>query len=179
MNRYFIGTVLVGGLALLMFAQVPTGPRFSPNSPQVTSQSATLTAQSIIAALGYIPASGGSGGDAALKAGNNAFTGSNYFAKAITVSTNQNQITPDFSLPEQLISTNAAFTFLAPVGVDSTKTTAQWHVCNVTNTTAVAVAMTSPANCHTIGTAFVTNWTAVWFQCYASKITNAYYTPGF
>ena len=105
--------------------------------------------------------------------------GSNYFAKSIMFSTNQNQMKPDFSLSEQLMSTNAAFTFLAPVGVDSTKTGAQWHLVNVTNTTAVAVLMTSPANVHTVGTPYVTNWSYIWFHCYAGKITNAIYTPVF
>lgn len=116
---------------------------------------------------------------ALLSAANGAWTGSNYFQGAVTTSTNQNQITPDFSVEEQLITTNAAFTFLAPVGVDTTLKTVQWHLCNVTNSSASAVAITSPANCHTVGTAWVTNWTAVWFQVYASKITNAYYVPVF
>lgn len=110
---------------------------------------------------------------------NNAFTKTNYEALNFTTSTNQNQVTPDFSVPEQLMSTNAAFTFLAPVGVDTTKTTVQWTLVNVTNTTAAAVLITSPANCHTVGTAYVTNLTAVWFQVYAQKFTNAFYIPVF
>lgn len=115
----------------------------------------------------------------ATTSGNNAFTSTNFFSKAFTVSTNQNQITPDFSLPEQLISTNAAFTFLAPVGVDTTKVTAQWTLVNVTNTTAAAVAITPPANCHGVGTLYVTNWSLCYFQCYAQKITNLYCIPVF
>jgi hypothetical protein len=115
----------------------------------------------------------------ATKPSANAFTGSNFFNVAITFSTNQNQIVPDFSLPEQLISTNAAFTFLAPVGVDTTKKTVQWTLVNVTNTTAAAVAITAPANVHPVGTAFVTNWTLCYFQCYAQKITNLFFVPVF
>jgi hypothetical protein len=106
-------------------------------------------------------------------------TGSNYLTQALNFATNQNQIKPDFSLAEQLMSTNAAFTFLAPVGVDATKTVAQWTLCMVTNTTASAVDVTMPANVHLVGTANVTNLTAFWFQCYAQKFTNCYATPIF
>lgn len=106
-------------------------------------------------------------------------TGSNYFSKALSFSTNQNQVVPDFSLPEQLMSTNAAFTFLAPAGVDTTKTEVQWTLVNVTNTTAVAVAITPPANCHGVGTLFVTNWSLCYFQCYAQKLTNLFCVPVF
>jgi hypothetical protein len=109
----------------------------------------------------------------------NAFTASNYFSVSFDTSTNQNQITPDFSLPEQLMSTNAAFTFLAPVGVNAGKVTAQWTLVMVTNTTAAAVLVTAPANCHAVGTMYVTNLTAFWFQCYAQKFTNCYATPVF
>lgn len=112
---------------------------------------------------------------------NNAFTtaSSNYVAMTVTTSTNQNQVTPDFSVPEQLMSTNAAFTFLAPVGVDTTKTTVQWTLVNVTNTTSSAVLITPPANCHAVGTWYCTNLTAIWFQCYAQKFTNGFAIPVF
>lgn len=104
---------------------------------------------------------------------------SNYFSKNFTYATNQNQIVPDFSIPEQLMSTNATFQFLAPVGVDLTKTEVQWTTVNVTNTTAVVVNVTAPANCHAIGTMNVTNWTTFVFQCYAQKITNCFAIPSF
>jgi hypothetical protein len=106
-------------------------------------------------------------------------SGSNYWAKSWSTSTNQNQIVPDFSLPEQLMSTNAAFTFLAPVGVQAGKTVAQWTLVMVTNTTAAAILVTAPANCHAVGTMYITNLTAFWFQCYAQKFTNCYATPVF
>lgn len=108
----------------------------------------------------------------------NAFAGSNYFGSTITTSTNLSW-GPDFAVEETCLSTNAAFTFAAPVGVDTAGKTVQWTLVNVTNTTTAAVLITSPANCHTIGTPYVTNWTCVWFQCYAQKITNAFYIPVF
>ncbi len=120
------------------------------------------------------------GSSVALVDANNAFTtaSSNYWAIAPTYSTNL-VWGPDFSKPESLISTNAAFTMVAPVGVDTTKKEAQWTLVNVTNTTAAAVLITAPANVHTVGTMYVTNWTAFWFQCYANAITNCYATPVF
>lgn len=157
-----------------------------PNS-LLANSSVTVngTANHITTTSASIPLGGSAtldvGSSVALRDANNAFTtaSSNYVAMTVTTSTNQNQVTPDFSVPEQLMSTNAAFTFLAPVGVDTTKTTVQWTLVNVTNTTAAAVLITSPANCHTVGTAYVTNLTAVWFQCYAQKFTNAFYIPVF
>lgn len=97
--------------------------------------------------------------------------------KQTDYTTNQNQIVPDFALGYQLITTNAAFTFLAPAGVDTTKTLAQTTVVLVTNTTAAAVAVTAPANVHTQGTWYVTNVTSFTFFQYAQKFTNATALP--
>lgn len=104
---------------------------------------------------------------------------SNYFSKNFTYATNQNQIVPDFSIPCQLMTTNAAFTFLAPVGVDLTKTEMQTTAVYVTNTTAVVINITVPANCHSVGTANCTNLTRVTFEVYAQKWTNAFFVPVF
>lgn len=104
---------------------------------------------------------------------------SNYFSKNFTYATNQNQIVPDFSIPCQLMTTNAAFTFLAPVGVDLTKTEMQTTAVYVTNTTAVVVNVTAPANCHAVGTMNITNLTRFTFEVYASKFTNCYSVPIF
>lgn len=104
---------------------------------------------------------------------------SNYFSKNFTYATNQNQIVPDFSIPCQLMTTNAAFTFLAPVGVDLTKTEMQTTAVYVTNTTAVAVNVTAPANCHAVGTMNITNLTRFTFEVYAGKFTNLYSVPVF
>lgn len=156
----------------------------SPSSVTVNGTANHITTTSASIALGGA-ATLDIGSDVATQSGNNAFSGNNVFSKTnfsssnFTTSTNQNQITPDFTVAEQLITTNAAFTFLAPVGVDVGKVEAQWTLVHVTNTTAAAVAITSPANCHTVGTAFVTNLTDVWFNCYAQKFTNAFYVPIF
>lgn len=91
--------------------------------------------------------------------------------------TNSNPVVPDFTLGYQLFQTNAAFTFLAPVGVDTTKLLAQTAVVFVTNSTAAAVLVTAPANVHTQGTWYVTNVTAFTFFQYAQKFTNCIAYP--
>jgi hypothetical protein len=95
--------------------------------------------------------------------------------------TNQNQIKPDFTVSAQLMSTNAAFTFLAPVGVDTTKLTMQTTAIYVTNTTAAAVLVTAPANCHPVPATgmYVTNLTRFTFEVYAQKFTNCFAVPVF
>jgi hypothetical protein len=106
--------------------------------------------------------------------------GSNVFG-SISYSTNQNQIVPDFTPGKgfQLMTTNAAFTFLAPIGIDTTKTTVQTTAIYVTNTTAAVVIVTPPANCHAVGTMNVTNLTRFTFECYAQKFTNVFGVPIF
>lgn len=94
-------------------------------------------------------------------------------------STNTATQAPDFSKGYQMFTTNAAFTFLAPIGVDTTKTKAQTAVVLVTNSTAVAVLMTPPSGCYQQGTWYVTNATAVTFFCYPFGFTNAYALPLF
>ncbi len=84
---------------------------------------------------------------------------------------------PDFSKHYTLFQTNAAFTVLAPINLDATKTTAQTTVFQVTNSTAAAVAITAPAGVHAQGTWFVTNWTTITFYTYAGQITNAIALP--
>jgi hypothetical protein len=104
-------------------------------------------------------------------------TTSNFNAGYISYATNQSQIQPDFSIPVQLMSTNAAFTFLAPKNVDTLNKTYQIIRVFVTNTTASAVAVTAPANCNPVGTMFVTNLTLFDFDCYAGAFTNVYARP--
>lgn len=91
--------------------------------------------------------------------------------------TNGNPVVPDFALGYQLFKTNAAFAFLAPVNVDTTKTLAQTCVVIVTNSTAAAVLVTAPASIHTQGTWYVTNVTTFTFFQYAQLFTNAIALP--
>lgn len=111
--------------------------------------------------------------------GNHVFSSSNYFGVSFTTSTNLCTGVPDFTQPESIFSTNNAVVFAAPVGVDTTKKTAQWILVNVTNTTAAAVTITPPANCHLVGTGYVTNLTQCWFQCYGGAFTNLNCSPVF
>lgn len=115
----------------------------------------------------------------ATQPGNNVMSGSNYVSGSITTSTNSCNGVPDFSVIESLFSTNNAVIFAAPTGIDSTKKTVQWLLVNVTNTTAAAVSITAPANCHLTGTAYVTNLTWCWFQCYGGAYTNLACVPVF
>lgn len=109
----------------------------------------------------------------------NATVGGTLQLVAERYTTNASTMAPDFNLGYTLISTNAAFTVLAPINVDTTKTLAQTTVFQVTNTTAAAVAITPPANVHFQGTWFVTNWTTITFYQYGQKITNAIALPLF
>lgn len=113
----------------------------------------------------------------AWQAFNNSFSGSNYFGGDVTTATNTCNGVPDFSKPESLFSTNNAIVFATPIGVDTTKTTVQWILVNTTNTTASAVTITPPANCHLVGTGYCTNLSQCWFQCYAQKWTNLIVVP--
>lgn len=126
-----------------------------------------------------IPAAAISNGTVVLAASANALTGSNYFSKALTFATNGNPVVPDFSIPVNYFSTNAAFTFLAPIGVDTTKKTYQRTYVYVTNTTAAAKAVTAPAATRAAGTMFVTNLTKFEFETYAQQWTNCIATPIF
>jgi hypothetical protein len=100
-------------------------------------------------------------------------------AASIVYYTNSSTMAPDFSKPYSLISTNAAFTVLAPISVDSGKTKAQTTVFMVTNSTAAAVAITPPSNCHTQGVWNVTNLTSITFFQYGGAFTNAIALPLF
>jgi hypothetical protein len=85
---------------------------------------------------------------------------------------------PDFNLGYTLLSTNASFTVLAPINVDTTKTMAQTTVFMVTNSDASTFRIiTPPANVHILGTWAVTNLTMITFFQYAQKFTNAISTP--
>lgn len=118
-------------------------------------------------------------GSYATQPGNNNWSGSNYHSGAVTTSTNLCAQAPDFSVQESLFSTNAAFAFLAPIGVDTTGKTAQWTLCHTTNTTASAVAITVPAGVRAVGTMYVTNLTEIWWNCYGGRFTNAFFIPVF
>ena len=115
----------------------------------------------------------------AIRNATNAFTDTNYFSKAFTFSTNLSLVHPDFSNPENYLTTNAAFTFLAPLGVDTTHKTTQWTLMCVTNTTGSAVLATAPANCYSVGTPYITNLTYFWFHTYAGQWTSMLATPIF
>lgn len=107
----------------------------------------------------------------------NGSTLTNVPGAQVTYATNANAVTVDFTLPYSLLSTNAAFTFLTPSGVDTTKLLTQTAVIIVTNTTAAAIAVTMPANVHSQGTLFVTNATTFTFFQYAQKFTNCVALP--
>jgi hypothetical protein len=96
-------------------------------------------------------------------------------ASAVTYSTNLSTMAPDFNKTYSTITTNAAFTFLAPLNVSSTL--AQTAVIWVTNSTAAAVVVTAPANVHTQGTWYVTNSTIFTFFNYPPFLTNAIALP--
>ncbi len=91
--------------------------------------------------------------------------------------TNENSQAANFSQGYSLFTTNAAFTFAAPTGVDTTALRAQSTVVLVTNSTAAAVLLTFPAAIHTQGTLYVTNVTACSFFCYAGLFTNCTVLP--
>jgi len=99
----------------------------------------------------------------------------NLAATNLVYYTNANGVRPDFALPYSLLSTNAAFAFLAPTNVLSTR--AQTCVVVVTNTTAAAVAVTAPSPIHTQGTWLVTNVTVFTFFQYGGSLTNAIALP--
>lgn len=198
-----IGLVIAYCVCLNIFGQVVNTVRPSPNVQSVTS---LLSSNAIYLALGYVPANGnnaslpasasgfltnnGSGtlgyyspvaklpADNAFS-GNNTFSGSNFLSGPFTFTTNSCTGAPDFAKPSSFYSTNAAFTFAAPINVDPSKKTDTWISIYVTNTTAAAVAITAPANCHPNGVAYVTNLSIVWFQIYGGLFTNMIVNPIF
>lgn len=93
--------------------------------------------------------------------------------------TNKNLVVPDFTQKFSLLGTNAAFTFLPPVGVDPTATSVQSIAIYVTNSTTVAIAITPPAMCHTSGTMNVTNLSRLTVETYGGVITNMFCDPIF
>lgn len=93
----------------------------------------------------------------------------------ITYTTNLSTMAPDFAKRYSTITTNDAFTFLAPLNVNAAL--AQTAVLWVTNSTATAKAVTAPANVHTQGTWYVTNATVFTFFQYGGVLTNAIAFP--
>lgn len=98
-------------------------------------------------------------------------------AGSMSFNTNQATMAPNFSLMAQDITTNAAFTFLAPIGVNQN----YFERCMVfvTNSTAAAVLATMPANVHGYGTPYVTNLTKFTFEHYGKVYTNCNAEPIF
>jgi len=92
-------------------------------------------------------------------------------------STNLTTMAPDFRLGYSLISTNAAFTLLAPINVDATK--AETCVMMITNSTAAAVVITPPTAWKTQGVWYVTNLTSITVFHYGNAITNGIALPLF
>lgn len=95
--------------------------------------------------------------------------------------TNLCTMAPDFSKGYCWISTNAAFTFLLPIGIDATGTKAQTTVMIVTNSSAAAILATAPANVHVVpgSVMYITNATAYTFFLYPLIGTNVYGVPLF
>lgn len=114
--------------------------------------------------------------------GNNSQTGSNYIAGAQGIYTNANNTTPDFNVLSSTLKTNANFTWLAPVNLDTSGKVEQWIITHVTNSSGSLITMTAPANVHVCGGgAFnCTNWTEVrWQYVPPSGPTNAWSSPGY
>lgn len=89
-------------------------------------------------------------------------------------------LAPNFAgFGEFLLTTNASFTWLAPVGVDTGRTNGQYVVTHITNAAASTIDMTGPAGVYTNGTWNVTNggWTTISWHTYAGMITNALAVP--
>lgn len=105
----------------------------------------------------------------------------NFIARSI-LTTNLSTMAPDFggigvTTRYSWISTNAAFAFLAPIGIDPSLP--QTSVLFVTNTTAAAIAVTAPSGVHTQGTWYITNLTSFTFFKYGNYYTNAIALPLF
>jgi len=177
--QYFIGT---NGSGKMGFSR--NGNSFT-NIPNSGLQNGSITVNGTANHVTTTSASISLGGSATLDVGssvalrdaNNAFTtgSSNYFAGAVTTSTNQNNLVPDFTVEEQLSTTNANFTFLQPVGIDTTKKTAQWTLVTVTNTSApTPILATAPAGWDTTGSFWITNRADFWFRIYAGSFSNVY-----
>lgn len=103
--------------------------------------------------------------------------GATLTAPQIDYNTNTAAVTVDFQYGYNHFITNAAFTLLGPLNVDSTKTKVQTTVLMVTNSTAAAVAITSPAGTRSQGTQYVTNVTSITAVCYPWVVTNLIYLP--
>jgi hypothetical protein len=131
------------------------------------SLSASDVEASSLSVLGGIAVGGGIAGDGAgITNLNGAYVG---------YATNLSTMAPDFSLPYSTITTNDAFTFLAPLNVSATL--AQTAVILVTNSTATVKVVRPPANVHTNGVWNVTNMTTFTFFNYGGVITNAIAFP--
>jgi hypothetical protein len=109
-------------------------------------------------------------------AGSVSGLGTNTFSKAAWT-TNNNTTTPNFAVAYSELTTNAAFTFLAPSNVSTTNY--QSCVIIVTNSTGSVVAMTNPAGVRTNGIWNVTNVSVVTFFNCAGRFTNAIAIPLF
>jgi len=89
---------------------------------------------------------------------------------------------PDFNFNIQYFQTNNVVQFQACTNVDVTGQLYQKTTVFVTNSTAAALAIIPPANCHTNGGNaklfnFVTNLTVCVFEQYGQKWTNMTCTP--
>jgi len=91
--------------------------------------------------------------------------------------TNSNPVVPDFNLPVNAWTTNAAFLFLSCANVDTTGKKLQVTDVIVTNSTAVAIAVTFPATIHVTGTANITNLSVFHFRQFANLWTNCACEP--
>lgn len=163
----------------MAYSNAPLANSGLANSTITLNGTAThITTTSATIALGG-SATLDTGSDIPLLSGNNPWTGSNYFGAAVTGPTNANNTTPDFSLTSgaSLLSTNAAFTFLTPTHLDTTKKVQQWIEILVTNDTALDIAIGVPAGCASVGTAHCTNLTDVWVMYYPFVCTNFYFVP--
>lgn len=93
----------------------------------------------------------------------------------ITYQTNLSTLAPDFNKPYSAITTNDAFTWLAPVNTSATQ--AKSCTVFVTNSTATAKAVTPHGAWKTQGVWFVTNVTAFSIFQYGNIFTNAIALP--
>jgi len=131
-------------------------------------------------------------GEGLTNANGNGFASTNQDAMVVTnltvlrvsYPTNQNNIQPDFTIAAQLMSTNANFALLSPVGVNTGNTNYQMHMFFVTNTAGNSTLTASPpANVHPVPLSvpmYVTNLSRFVMEVYGgNKFTNVYCVPIF
>lgn len=98
-------------------------------------------------------------------------------ASAVNYATNLSTMAPDFNKAYSEITTNAPFTFLAPLNVSLT--TAPTAVIMVINSSGTNITVTAPVNVHAQGTWNITNRTTFTFWTYGGTYTNAIAFPLF